>query len=194
MTIDALCMQITQRMPLTSGFGGRVQIADEAEPLYREAARATLDALEAQTPYREALTRVLRHFDNRSALLENQLVALLARRDQWLRFATEGGRAARIELEAVLQAIIRTALEEANAAVCAQHRERWLMSAAHASSQLYASDPTKVLHALRDGLWPEADPQHLPRWLTLVDLLLTKGADRSAERRVGKDGVGTCGN
>src|SRR3546814_5862718 len=68
MTIDALCMQITQRMPLTSGFGGRVQIADEAEPLYREAARATLDALEAQTPYREALTRVLRHFDNRSAL------------------------------------------------------------------------------------------------------------------------------
>src|SRR3546814_6723163 len=41
----------------SSGFVGRVQIADEAEPLYREAARATLDALEAQTPYREALTR-----------------------------------------------------------------------------------------------------------------------------------------
>src|SRR3546814_4748518 len=60
------------------------------------------------------------------------------------------------------------------AAVCAQHRERWLVSAAHASSQFYASDPTKVLHALRDGLWPEADPQHLPRWLALVDLVLKK--------------------
>src|SRR3546814_18550865 len=71
-------------------------------------------------------------------------------------------------IEEVLQAIIRTAREEANAAVCAQHRERWLMSAAHASSQLYASEPTKVLHALRDGLWPEADPQHLPRWLAQI--------------------------
>src|SRR3546814_8063011 len=51
------------------------------------------------------------------------------------------------------------------------------MSAAHASSQLYASDPTKVRHALRDGLGPEADPQHLPRWLALVDLVLKKDDD-----------------
>lgn len=174
MTIDALCMQITQRMPLTSGFGGRVQIADEAEPLYHEAARATLDALEAQTPYRDALARVLRHFDNRNALLESQLVALLARRDQWLRFATEGGRNARSELEAVLRAIVAAALEGASAAVGTQHRERWLMSAAHASSQLYAGNPEMDLHALRDGAWPEAAPAHLPRWLALLELVLTK--------------------
>src|SRR3546814_11912515 len=99
MTIDALCMQITQRMPLTSGFGGRVQIADEAEPLYREAARATLDALEAPTPYPEALTRVLRHSDNRSPLLENKRVAFLATRDQWWSFAKRCGCAPRIYLE-----------------------------------------------------------------------------------------------
>lgn len=187
MTIDALCMQITQRMPLTSGFGGRVQIADEAEPLYREAARATLDALEAQTPYRDALAQVLRHFDNRSALLENQLVLLLARRDQWLRFATEGGRTARAELEAVLHAIVEAALDDANTAISAQHRERWLMSAAHASSQLYASEPAKDLHALRDGVWPDVSPEHLPRWLALLELVLKKDNDwrQKVDARVG---------
>ncbi|WP_051362300.1 UvrD-helicase domain-containing protein [Solimonas soli] len=174
MTIDALCMHITQQMPVTAGFGGRVQIADEAEPLYREAARATLATLEAETPYREALARVLRHFDNRSGQLERQLVMLLARRDQWLRFATEGGRAARAELEAALDGVVRAALEAAHAAIAAPHREIWLASAAHASSQLYATQPMLALHELRDGAWPEAEPAHLPRWLALVDLVLKK--------------------
>ncbi|MFT4048176.1 MAG: UvrD-helicase domain-containing protein, partial [Solimonas sp.] len=177
MTIDALCMQITQQMPVTAGFGGRAQIADEAEPLYREAARATLATLEADTPYREALARVLRHFDNRSATIEQQLVALLARRDQWLRFATEGGRAARAELEAALEAVIRAALEAAHAAIAVPHREAWLASAAHASTQLYATQPALALHALRDGVWPHAEPAQLPRWLALVDLVLKKDHD-----------------
>lgn len=174
MTIDALCMQITQQMPLTSGFGGRVQIADEAEPLYREAARATLDLLEAETPYRDALVRVLRHFDNRSALVESQLVALLARRDQWLALATEQGRLTREALEAVLQQIVRAALAAADAAIGAAQREVWLASAAHASSQRFASQPDAPLHALRDQVWPAGEPEQLPRWLALIDLVLTK--------------------
>lgn len=177
MTIDALCMHITQQMPLTAGFGGRVQIAAEAEPLYREAARATLAMLEAETPYREPLARVLRHFDNRSGLLEEQLVALLGRRDQWLHFATEGGRAARVELEAALEAIVRTALGAADAAIAAPQREIWLASAAHASSQLYAAQPELALHALRDGTWPPVAPAQLPRWLALVELVLKKDGD-----------------
>ncbi|HET8882326.1 MAG TPA: UvrD-helicase domain-containing protein, partial [Solimonas sp.] len=174
MTIDALCMQITQQMPLTAGFGGRVQIADEAEPLYREAARATLDALETQAPYRDALSCVLRHFDNRTALLETQIVALLARRDQWLHFATEGGRQARAELEAALDDIVCTALGDAGDAIAQADRDAWLASAAHASSQLYAGQPTLDLHALRDGIWPDANAEQLPRWLALLELVLTR--------------------
>nr|WP_277346253.1 UvrD-helicase domain-containing protein [Solimonas marina] len=174
MTIDALCMQITQQMPLTAGFGGRVQIAGEAEPLYREAARATLDLIEVESPYRDALLRVLRHFDNRSGLVEAQLVALLARRDQWLSLATEQGRLSRERLEAVLQAIVGAALTAADAAIAPAHREVWLASAAHASSQLYAAQPELDLHALRDGVWPTADAAQLPRWLALAELVLTK--------------------
>ncbi|MGH8444184.1 MAG: UvrD-helicase domain-containing protein, partial [Solimonas sp.] len=175
MTIDALCMQITQQMPLTSGFGGRVQIADEAEPLYREAARATLASLEQESGYRDALVRVLRHFDNRTALLENQLVSLLGRRDQWLRFATEGGRSAREELEAVLTQIVAAALHGVQAAIAPHHRAAWLAGAAHASSQLYEAQPEHGVHALRDGVWPEPVAGQLPRWLALVDLVLTRG-------------------
>ncbi|NGY04477.1 UvrD-helicase domain-containing protein [Solimonas terrae] len=187
MTIDALCMQITQQMPLTAGFGGRVQIADEAEPLYREAARATLDALEAQTPYRDALVCVLRHFDNRTALLEDQLVALLGRRDQWLHFATEGGRQARAELEAALQEVVGSALLEADAAIASADRTAWLASAAHASAQRLAEQPTLDLHALRDGVWPPATAAQLPRWLALLDLVLTRtdGWRKRLDKNVG---------
>lgn len=174
MTIDALCMQITQQMPLTAGFGGRVRIAAEVEPLYREAARATLAALESDSPYRAPLARVLRHFDNRVGLVEAQLVALLGRRDQWLRFATEGGRAAREALEAALREIVCAALEEAQAAVPAAQREAWLASAAHASAQLFAAQPQAPLHRLRDGAWPGCTPEHLPRWLALAELVLTR--------------------
>lgn len=176
MTIDALCMQITQQMPVTAGFGGRVQIADQPQELYREAARATLDALETDGEHRDAIARVLRHFDNRSGILEQQLVGLLARRDQWLRFVTASGRAAREELEAALQQAITEALQTLDC-VPRDCREIWLASAAHASSQRYESAPEWPVHRLRDGSWPRAQADALPRWLALTELVLTADGD-----------------
>ncbi|MFP5307566.1 MAG: UvrD-helicase domain-containing protein, partial [Gammaproteobacteria bacterium] len=102
LTIDALCAQITQQSPLTAGFGGRVQVTEFAEPLYREAARALIASIEDDPRAAAPVTRVLRHFDNRTAVLEQQLIGLLARRDQWLPLVTHERRAPRELLESTL--------------------------------------------------------------------------------------------
>ncbi|MFA5938570.1 MAG: UvrD-helicase domain-containing protein [Sinimarinibacterium sp.] len=190
LTIDSLCAQIVQQSPLTAGVGGRIQITEYAEPLYREAARATLAslelALEGDGPLAGAVARVLRHFDNRTAVLEQQLVGLLARREQWLPLATHRAREQRPRevLEATLAWVVRDALIKALAAVPETLRAAWLSSAAHASSQLYAGAPELPLHTLRDGRWPSAEPQDLPRWHALLGLVFTQGEARDWRRTV----------
>lgn len=186
LTIDSLCAQIVQQAPLTAGVGGRIQITEYAEPLYREAARATLASLEQDGPQAEAVARVLRHFDNRTAVLEQQLVGLLARREQWLPLATLRAREQRPRevLEATLAWVVRDALIKAQAAVPEALRAAWLMSAAHASSQLHAGAPELPLHTLRDGRWPSAEPQDLPRWHALLGLVFTQGEARDWRRTV----------
>lgn len=186
LTIDALCMQLTQQMPLSTGFGGQVGVADEPRVLYREAARATLQMLESEGPHQVALQRVLRHFDNRLATLEAQLIALLGRREQWLPVATSGGRVARAELEAALAGIVADALADTDARIPATLRDAWCRSAVHASTQL-ADEPQALVHAMADGVWPQADAADLPRWLALVELVLKKDDDwrQKIDKRLG---------
>ncbi|SEQ57328.1 ATP-dependent exoDNAse (exonuclease V) beta subunit (contains helicase and exonuclease domains) [Solimonas aquatica] len=174
LTIDALCMQIAQQMPLAAGFGGRVRIAEEPQPLYRAAARATLSYLDREGTGQQALRIVLPHFDNRLGALEAQLVELLARRDQWLHFATESGRAAREELEAALREVIELGLQRAQSLLGAELCMRWLESAAYASSQRYAAEPQLELHSLRTGIWPGVRAETLAQWRALQDLVLTR--------------------
>jgi len=179
LTIDALCAQITQQSPLTSGFGGRVQVTEHPELAYREAARATLDLIEGSGALGEPVARVLAHFDNRSAVLEAQLVALLARRDQWLAYTLADARAARPReaLEQALAELVADALAEVAQRLPQPLRVAWLDSAAWASSQLYAAQPGLALHRLRDAPWPGADADGLECWKALVDLVLKKDGD-----------------
>ncbi|MFC4253753.1 UvrD-helicase domain-containing protein [Sinimarinibacterium flocculans] len=174
-TIDALCAEIVRQSPLGSRLGGGIDIVDNAEPLYREAARAVLGALDSELPQAAPVARVLRHFDNRTARLEQQLVDLLRRRDQWLRLVAGDRKAGRSRevLEAALTGVIVDALQQADRAIPATLRTIWLQSAAHASSQRYAKNPELALHALRDGQWPGCAPAELPRWHALLDLVLT---------------------
>ena len=85
-TIDGLCATLVRRMPLTAALGGMPATVDDADPLYLEAARATLAMVEsADSPVAEALGTLLLHLDNDSRRVEALLVSMLARRDQWIR-------------------------------------------------------------------------------------------------------------
>ena len=83
-TIDALCALLTRQMPVVSGFGGQVEVVEDATALYRAAARRTLQVLtedgeDSKQLFRELVT----YFDNNTPMLEDQIVRMLEKRDQW---------------------------------------------------------------------------------------------------------------
>ncbi|WP_162932491.1 UvrD-helicase domain-containing protein [Solimonas sp. K1W22B-7] len=179
LTIDALCAQVTQQAPLTAGFGGRVQVAEHPQLAYREAARATIELIESSPSLAPPVARVLAHFDNRSSLLEAQLVMLLGRRDQWISYTLADDRAERTRavLESALAEFVSGSLAEVEALLPRPLRIAWLDSAAYASSNLHAANPGLPLHALRDGHWPSCDAAGLAGWQALTELVLKRDGD-----------------
>jgi ATP-dependent exoDNAse (exonuclease V) beta subunit len=94
-TIDALCASLTAQMPVLARFGAQPGVAEDAFPLYEEAAARTLRELSAP------VARLLAHLDNHVADATRLLADLLARRDQWVK---QTGAPTRAELEAALAA------------------------------------------------------------------------------------------
>jgi len=113
-TIDSLCAALTRQMPMLSKFGSQPESLDDAGALYAEAARATVDLIEAKDAAADHVERLLVHLDNDLARVEDLLAQMLRRRDHWLRHLMvkqraelEGALAAeRAELIARLQALL----------------------------------------------------------------------------------------
>jgi ATP-dependent exoDNAse (exonuclease V) beta subunit len=98
-TIDAFCMGLARQLPVPAEFGVPPGIAEDAQPLYREAAANTLALLE-RAEYAKDVGRLLAHLDGDVAAATRLLAAMLAKRDQWLR--TTGYAPTRDELELAL--------------------------------------------------------------------------------------------
>ncbi|HTW45706.1 MAG TPA: UvrD-helicase domain-containing protein [Acidobacteriaceae bacterium] len=85
-TIDSLCLRIAQNQPLLSRLGGRLSPAENARPLYAQAARRTLGLLGRAEPKLEAaLQHLLALRDNNLADCMSLIIGMLAKRDQWVR-------------------------------------------------------------------------------------------------------------
>jgi len=82
-TFDSLCASLARQLPLLSEMGASARTREDASALYREAAQATLARLD-EGALRESLSTILRHLDNRLAQLDELLVQMLGKRDQWL--------------------------------------------------------------------------------------------------------------
>jgi ATP-dependent exoDNAse (exonuclease V) beta subunit len=84
-TIDSFCRDLALQQPLLSGLGGGLDISEQPRELYRRAARRTLDQIAAgDQSLREAIESLLLWRDNSWRDLEDQLVAMLEKRDQWM--------------------------------------------------------------------------------------------------------------
>jgi ATP-dependent exoDNAse (exonuclease V) beta subunit len=79
-TIDAFCLSLARQLPVPSQFGVAPGIADDPEPLYKEAAWRV-----ASTFDNAAVARLLAHLDNNVGTVVSLVASMLARRDQWLR-------------------------------------------------------------------------------------------------------------
>ncbi len=106
-TIDALCAGLTRQMPVLSRFGAQPESVEDALPLYREAAQATLALIDDEDEVANDVERLLLHLDNNVARIEDLIAGMLAQRDQWLRHVH--GRE-REELEGALRQARQLAL------------------------------------------------------------------------------------
>ena len=161
-TIDALCYSLTRQMPWVSRFGAPPDLIEDAAELYHRAARRALGHLDDGGPAADDVERLLVHLDNNFGVVEELLVTMLVRRDQWLRHIVQDVR--REDLEAALENTVRAYLVELEKT---------------APPALVKELPWLKQHAaenLGDGGWPG-----------IAELLLTKSGEYRArvDRRLG---------
>jgi ATP-dependent exoDNAse (exonuclease V) beta subunit len=83
-TIDSLCQNINQAIPLLEQQISYAQITDSAHEYYLKAARECIQFALETPHYQNDIKLLLLHVDNRQAYLVELLTNLLAQRDQWL--------------------------------------------------------------------------------------------------------------
>ncbi len=187
-TLDSLCAGLVRRMPLMSRVGGMPSLQEDAEPLYREAARATLALLEGgEAEHAAAMATLLLHLDNRSGAVEDLLVRMLARRDQWIRHAARHDRDGdREALEAALQRVRADAVAPLRS-MLTPLAGRLVALAAWAADNLPDDSPAALLACRQLAALPGDATADAAAWLGLADLLLTKegGWRRRVDKRQG---------
>lgn len=122
LTLDALAMQLVNRMPWTARASSALQPAEEAGALYRAATRATLaGALQGGGTASAAARALLGIMDAKVESAERLLGAMLEGRDQWLGLLGAGHGAAELDtLRKRIEADLAAVVEEELAALRAQ--------------------------------------------------------------------------
>jgi ATP-dependent exoDNAse (exonuclease V) beta subunit len=179
-TIDSLCLRIAHRMPLLARVAGTLQPTENAQPLYRLAARRTFDRLGgADAELNDALRALLLLRDSHLGDCEALLQEMLATRDQWgHRFSLSGNvdwEAVRAEMEAPFQRAIDPVLTEAHALFS---RHPMLVSELLELANYACDAPDLKIDILAlaglNQLPPTSSPQH---WSCIANLLLKKEDD-----------------
>lgn len=176
-TIDSLCRSITKQLPLASGIGAQPDTLEDADQAYRLAVRELFKLLEQESPLRDELTRLLRHLDNNLQSVENLLISLLAKREQWLGVLLQARHEdAREYLERVLRDVVCEHLDQVEAALLIHSSELCNIADRAATNLQEEGDRKNRIHELLGiNALPQAEPESLNHWLALVDLLLTNG-------------------
>lgn len=168
-TIDALCAWLVERMPVASRQGALLAVTEDADKLYLEAARMTVDMLETDSAWSAAIEHLVQHLDNRLDRLQQLIADMLARRDLWLQQVVYRANAddTRAYLEVILAGQIGKTLQElaGSAPVGCQTEIIQLM-------QFAASNLSEEDEVIED--WPSDALSDRTSWESIADFLLTK--------------------
>jgi ATP-dependent helicase/nuclease subunit A len=178
-SIDSVCAEIANSLPLLSGVGGPRQPVGDAEPLYRLAARRTLLQLGgADAALHEALRTVLLHRDGNLQDCEALLAGMLQTREQWGELVplTPGGlddHDVRLTLERSLESIVCAGLSRALRAMPAGVLEELTSLAARLGvAPGYRDNASPIAVCAGRHEPPEAAAKHLDHWVALIGLVL----------------------
>jgi len=178
-TIDSFCAALTRQMPVLSRFGGQAQQVDDAEPLYREAVADLFSMIGSARSEAADLDRLLLHFDNNWDRLQELLVIMLGKRDQW--YAYLGVRHSPEEAEqamlATVEAVIVETLEEISAAL-APWQDEILELLCYARGNLGESVPEE---------FPASCVAAMEMWRAIGQLFLTQAGSfrKAVDVRIG---------
>lgn len=183
-TIDAFCRSLAQQQPLLNGMGNNLELAEQPDELYRQAARATLEQLDEQTTdVARAVEQLLRWRDNNWSDLEALIVEMLGARERWMQdFVLD--RAVdwdelRHKLEAPMLAALRTYLLELEELVdqvpAARETLHQMAALAYANSEGQKQATLAQMDAFPEAYDASADElsQLLQVWHELNSLLRT---------------------
>ncbi|SDX81359.1 UvrD-helicase domain-containing protein [Nitrosomonas halophila] len=176
-TIDALCAQLVNQMPVHSKQGGVPAVAEDADGLYLEAARLTVLALEGEGEWSAAVAHLIQYLDNRLDKLQRLIADMLARRDQWLHHLAgiTNADAIRKRLESALTDQITAAMRTLAENAPVEYRMELVDLARFAASQLAAdASQNKIVHCECLQEWPGWRIKDRLYWEGLAALLLTQ--------------------
>jgi ATP-dependent helicase/nuclease subunit A len=165
-TIDSFCAWLTRQMPILSQVGGQAQALDDPDALYVEAVLELYKLLDDEHPVAVDLAALLLHFDNNWERLQELLVSMLYRREQWKDYV--GVHAAPQEAENYLVTSVETLVREELTLLSGlvQPYKGQLLDLMHyAAGNLGTSQP---------GQFPGNQPEDLAVWRQVRTLLLTK--------------------
>ncbi len=175
MTIDSFCAYLTRRMPWMSRFGDQPKVTDDPADLYTKAAETLLSRLENGSLGHESIERLLVHLDNRLKLLRDLIVAMLGRRDQWLRhIVAKRDLQPRQLLESGLQLYVSSFLQHLHNVIAPDVYCELRMLARYAAGNLAEEQPGHVLVGL---LQEPEDPESFSQWQAVAQLVLTAGGE-----------------
>ncbi|AWB35296.1 UvrD-helicase domain-containing protein [Orrella marina] len=175
-TIDSFCASLVKSMPWFSALGGMPSISEDPQELYRKAASGVLSMAGQDL----AVDRLLQHLDVDVPAAIDGIAFMLAQRDQWLPLIGHiYAEDALDRLEGYLRETLEKELGELVQAMPAgwQHQlaEPARMAAATLAEKVPEPGDKREIVALLD--WEAGsltdDPDQLPQWIGLAQLLLT---------------------
>lgn len=189
-SLDSICMEIAKSLPLLSGSGASGEPVEDAQPLYRLAARRTL--LQLGDPGARALDKslhtVLLHRDGNLADCESLLSTMLAARAQWGELIPLGpnalddaelDRQVRPRLERALENIVCAGLSRALQAIPPHLLDELTeLASLLGLEDGYDGGESPIQICAGRTRAPEARAEHLDHWIALINLLLTKDSWR----------------
>ncbi len=184
-TIDSLCSEIAQSLPVLSGSGGRQNPVTDPTSMYRDAARQTLMQLGGNDAELDAaLHTLLLHRDGSLSDCERLLMEMLPLRNQWGELVPLGKQELNDDL---LDTIVLPKLERAlEQAVCAglTRLSRTipgdvLWDLAKLASEMgyaegYKGAPSPIALCAGVSSAPQETAEHLAHWRALIHLLTTQ--------------------
>lgn len=186
-TIDGLNHWLAQRMPLAARIGLAATLVDDAQPLYREAARRMVGALELGDERADPLVRLARSLDHEPHRLAQLLADMLGTREVWLPklLAEPDRRRLRAGIDRLLLGALEAELSCIRDAVAGAISAELLAVLRMAASAGGAASPLAAL-APFDAL-PAARVDAVPRWSALADVLLTAGREGAVRKTVDRN-------